>query len=369
MRHLIFDFDGVLGDTLILPKDVYQELHRKLGYGPETYHQNKTNGDHDAELIRVSAANNLSLEYGAKPNSELIAAIFEYQTNHDCRLAIITNSTRKFVDDVLNQSNTKLEFDFILSLEDGLVKSEKFNEAARFWNLDVLDLYYFTDSLNEVKNYTFLDSSKVFGCTWGGINTQAQMLEYMPQTRVLNSPNQLGLILPPNPAELVENSDYLQNLEQWSRLDNRKIVVGAMVINQAGKVLIQKRSTTRRLFPDCWDVSAGGHLEIGETIFQALKRELFEETGLELDQILGLIQIYDWKTATNDLQPIQNPLRREFDFIISCKGDLNIIKIEKDKVSEIRWIGFDELEILKQDQSNNNFVYHLVRKAFEYNQN
>lgn len=43
--------------------------------------------------------------------------------------------------------------------------------------------------------------------------------------------------------------------------------------------------------------------------------------------------------------------------------------MEKDKVSEIRWIGVDELDFLKQDQTNNNFIYRIVSKALEHNQN
>ncbi len=43
--------------------------------------------------------------------------------------------------------------------------------------------------------------------------------------------------------------------------------------------------------------------------------------------------------------------------------------MEKDKVSEIRWIGVDELDFLKQDQTNDNFIYRIVSKALEHNRN
>ena len=60
-------------------------------------------------------------------------------------------------------------------------------------------------------------------------------------------------------------------------------------------------------------------------------------------------------------------MRREFDFIISVEGDLGNIKIESDKVSEIRWIGLEDLEILKENRGLDNFVYNLAKKALNWN--
>ena len=106
-------------------------------------------------------------------------------------------------------------------------------------------------------------------------------------------------------------------------------------------------------------------MEPDESIYQAMKRELFEETGLELDQILEIITIFDWEVSPNSQKPKENCFRREFDFIISTKGDLNNLKIETDKVSEIRWIGREDLEILKQNRGLDDFIYNLAKKALD----
>jgi len=39
----------------------------------------------------------------------------------------------------------------------------------------------------------------------------------------------------------------------------------------------------------------GGHIELGETIFDAVTREVAEETGLEIEP-LRVFQVYDWIT-------------------------------------------------------------------------
>ncbi len=51
------------------------------------------------------------------------------------------------------------------------------------------------------------------------------------------------------------------------------------ILYREGRILLGKRSPHRRLCPNCWDV-IGGHVEAGETIEQALLREVEEEIGL-----------------------------------------------------------------------------------------
>ena len=47
-----------------------------------------------------------------------------------------------------------------------------------------------------------------------------------------------------------------------------------------GRVLIQHRSPSKRIFPDCFDCSAAFHVTFGEAYEEAAARELREETGV-----------------------------------------------------------------------------------------
>jgi isopentenyldiphosphate isomerase len=47
-----------------------------------------------------------------------------------------------------------------------------------------------------------------------------------------------------------------------------------------GSVLIQHRSPSKRIFPDCYDCSAAFHMTFGESYEGAATRELREETGV-----------------------------------------------------------------------------------------
>lgn len=56
------------------------------------------------------------------------------------------------------------------------------------------------------------------------------------------------------------------------------IGVGAIVFDSMGRILLVRRGNPPQ--KGKWAIP-GGHLELGETIFEGVKRELFEETGLE----------------------------------------------------------------------------------------
>ncbi|UZN02968.1 NUDIX domain-containing protein [Cellulomonas sp. S1-8] len=56
--------------------------------------------------------------------------------------------------------------------------------------------------------------------------------------------------------------------------------VAALVVID-GALLIQRRAATRRFLPSAWDV-VGGAVEPSESLEDALRREVREETGLEV---------------------------------------------------------------------------------------
>lgn len=57
-------------------------------------------------------------------------------------------------------------------------------------------------------------------------------------------------------------------------------VVHLHVFNSDGKLYLQKRPAWKDIQPDRWDTACGGHVDYGEEINQALKREVFEELGI-----------------------------------------------------------------------------------------
>jgi len=53
-----------------------------------------------------------------------------------------------------------------------------------------------------------------------------------------------------------------------------------LVFNEAGQLLLQKRTAVKDLYPDYYDAAAGGVLSAGETYEASAERELKEELGI-----------------------------------------------------------------------------------------
>jgi mutator protein MutT len=61
-------------------------------------------------------------------------------------------------------------------------------------------------------------------------------------------------------------------------------LVVAVILRRADEVLLCHRSPGRRWYPDVWDF-AGGHVEPGEDPQAALRREVAEELGIDLQGV------------------------------------------------------------------------------------
>lgn len=123
--------------------------------------------------------------------------------------------------------------------------------------------------------------------------------------------------------------------------------VYAFIINDKEKILLQKRSENKKLWPNKWDVTVGGHVDSGEFGRQALIREVKEELGIEIkdDDIKYLIG----STSINKQGNIINKHYNEC-YLITKNVDISDIKIQKEEVSEVRYFSKDEL--LKRISNN-----------------
>ncbi len=57
-------------------------------------------------------------------------------------------------------------------------------------------------------------------------------------------------------------------------------VVHLHIFNEAGELYLQKRSMKKDIQPGKWDTAVGGHIDYGETVEEALRREVREELGV-----------------------------------------------------------------------------------------
>jgi len=70
-------------------------------------------------------------------------------------------------------------------------------------------------------------------------------------------------------------------------------VVHLHVLNHQKQIYLQKRPITKLVQPGKWDTAVGGHISVGETLETALKREAWEEIGLQ-NFTAKLLKVYRW---------------------------------------------------------------------------
>ncbi len=105
-------------------------------------------------------------------------------------------------------------------------------------------------------------------------------------------------------------------------------VVGAAI--RDGRVLLVHRSPAQRHYPGVWDLF-GGHVEKGESLEEALRREAREELGIEVLALSWLGQVYD---------PIEPAILHVY-AVTSWKGE--VFNAAPEEHTELCWFGVRDL--------------------------
>lgn len=62
-------------------------------------------------------------------------------------------------------------------------------------------------------------------------------------------------------------------------------VVDIFVMHEDGTILLMQRDWNKEGYPGYWESGAGGSILKGETFIEGARRELFEETGIQADEL------------------------------------------------------------------------------------
>lgn len=125
-------------------------------------------------------------------------------------------------------------------------------------------------------------------------------------------------------------------------------VVHVLVFNTQGEILLQKRSMKKDVAPGRWDTSVGGHVEPGESLAQAARREMEEELGIsaEPDYIYSYIH--------------SNPYETELVYTFRCVHDGDI-SFNAEEIDEVRpWAIEEILRTLEDDTLSENFKHEIT---------
>lgn len=107
----------------------------------------------------------------------------------------------------------------------------------------------------------------------------------------------------------------------------------AAFVVEGKKILLGKRSATRRFYPDIWDIF-GGHLELGESRENALRRELREELGIEPTEMRFLRSVDEPDRTTN------GDVVYHIYLVTAYAGEPR--NLQPDEHARVEWFTFDE---------------------------
>ena len=122
------------------------------------------------------------------------------------------------------------------------------------------------------------------------------------------------------------------------------IVAQKAIIRNKSKYLILKRSPYDPVYASHWDFP-GGKLEQGENTYDALKREVKEETGLDVE------------VGKPEFVFSENPKNWVCFICYNCKARAGKIKLSNEH-TEYRWAGREEILKLRTE----NYLRAFLRK-------
>ena len=125
-------------------------------------------------------------------------------------------------------------------------------------------------------------------------------------------------------------------------------VVHMHILNMNKDLLLQKRPLSKLIQPGKWDTAVGGHISSGESPAEALKKEAYEEMGLNYFSAV-FHKIYIW----------ESDVEAELVYLFSTSG-FQSFHVHSDEIDEARFWNPDEItSSLGKDIFTPNFEHEF----------
>ena len=132
-------------------------------------------------------------------------------------------------------------------------------------------------------------------------------------------------------------SENMQNTVKPAQLR----FINIIITNNDDKIIVPKRSATKRLFPNCYDFSVGGHVNSGEDYEEAAYRELKEELGIENVQLKEVAYFSPYESNSHTFQKV---------YILEYND--KITDYDQNGIDKIYYMTKDEIQKLMKDEPN-----------------
>lgn len=151
------------------------------------------------------------------------------------------------------------------------------------------------------------------------------MITTDPQNEQLTETDSSNKIIGPISRKIAHNSP-----EKYYR------TIYILVFNDRNEILLQKRSSTKDLYPDCWDLSVGGHVDYNSTYEATAIKELEEELGIKTtnEKLILLGEVL-----------VKLPQSNEFFNVYKYQLETDDkLKLSNEEISGIRWMSLADIK-------------------------
>lgn len=136
----------------------------------------------------------------------------------------------------------------------------------------------------------------------------------------------------------VEERWVAYNKGLWRR------TVSCWIMNENGDVLLQKRAAKKLINPNKW-AKTGGQVDSGETVEEAILREVKEELGIEIPK--EQIKVVDIHKSSDKNK------RFAYNFIFVVNHKIDDYILQKEEVTEVKYVTIEEIELAKKNNDLN----------------
>lgn len=148
--------------------------------------------------------------------------------------------------------------------------------------------------------------------------------------------------------DIIRGENYPKGAYHW--------VVDVFVVNEKGEILTTKRDYSKG-WGGLWEVTGGSVLK-GESLFAGAKRELYEETGILVEE--DALHLFATSFYPEELQSIYKA------FMVFVNMGQQVIQLQVDETIDYQFLPLDEfLQFIQTDA----YVTTLYERFLEYKEN
>ena len=149
-------------------------------------------------------------------------------------------------------------------------------------------------------------------------------------------------------VDIVDENNKLtgQVEERWVAYEKGlwRRTVSCWIMNEEGEILLQKRARDKKRNPNKW-AKTGGQVDAGETVEEAIYREVKEELGIEIPrEQIKVVDIH----KDNDKNK-----RFGYNFIFVVNYKIQDYILQKEEVAEVKYVTIEEMELIKKKNDSN----------------